>query len=146
MATRIPTLAAAHLALALASGLAVGDKVKVLRPFKKGELGTDLDYDKDMDDSIGEELEITGIYNNGTHFEVEDTYEWPFFCLQKINDPLCVRDINGDGDDADIAMDGSRVEVGCNTITFEKVEAVYQAMVAQRAKVAPKATPARRRR
>lgn len=149
MAARKPALAVAYATLALAAAFEVGDKVKVLRSFKNDELGCGLDYDKDeMDDLVGQELEISNTYKNGTTFELDDTYEWPFFCLEKVNDPLVVSNINGDYDDAEIAENGQSVSVGCNTITFEKVEAVYNAMVAQRAKVAAKAkpAPARRRR
>lgn len=149
MAARKPALATAYATLAAAAGFAVGDKVKVLRSFKNDELGCGLDYDKDyMDNYIGDELEITNTFKNGTTFEVDDNYEWPFFCLEKVNDPLVVLNINGEYDDAEIAENGQSVSVGCNTITFEKVEAVYNAMVAQRAKVAakPKAVAAVRRR
>lgn len=135
MSTRKPTAAQITAAFSLIfaqTGIKEGDKVKVIRWPTEQEVrhfDTDLNYVQEHV-NIGEEYEVAEITPEGeVYLEVylDDDCCLPFTCLEKIGESNKV--YIGDGCyDAEVAEDGKTVEVGCQEITFEQVEKVYNKM------------------
>lgn len=85
----------AYLAMQEASGIKVGDTVRVLRKAADGEMGWNNEWDDDeMDGYVGREWQVTEVYgdcgvllNRGCYF--------PFFVLEKIKGAPRFIEING---------------------------------------------------
>jgi hypothetical protein len=69
-----------------ASGLQVGDKVRVLRKAKSYEMGWCYAWSEDMNAYIDKTFYIAKILSNiGITFQNAQSYCFPFFVLEKIN-------------------------------------------------------------
>lgn len=72
----------AYKVMSKASGIEVGDTVKVLRSAKTDEMGWDNCWMPNMYEAVGKEFEVSddhcgsGFYLSGTG------YKFPFFCLE----------------------------------------------------------------
>lgn len=109
----------AYSTLATAANINVGDTVRVLRSFKDYELGAPVEWDDDMKSLVGDEFRVTDLYDNGTTYELDNAYNWPFFVLEKVTNTLEFR-IN-DEYIAEISEDGTSMEVGCQDIDADTI-------------------------
>ncbi len=76
-------------------GIKEGDTVKVLRAWKKGELGTNWGDDETFKNAVGHIGKVVGLRDDHINVVVEDiTVDWgiafPFFVLEKIEDSKTV--------------------------------------------------------
>lgn len=85
----------AYLAMQEASGIKIGDTVRVLRKAGDWEMGWNNEWvDDDMDGYIGREWEVIGI--NGTRgVTLNKGWGFPFFVLEKVKDAPRFIGING---------------------------------------------------
>lgn len=108
-----------------ASGIEVGDKVRVLRRAKDHEMGWDNSWiDDRMDRFIGGVYEVAVVDEDGIRFSssVGPRFSFPFFVLEvveKANPPIRI------GSYTVGFRDGGEVGVGCQDIPFEQIEAIY---------------------
>lgn len=105
--------------------LKVGDKVKVVRAAKTDEMGWNLTWLPTMNKAVGNEFVITELHPSyGIALQSGVQEFWvTWFVIDPITPPII--ELTSDYD-AHIQKDGS-VVVGCQTITFEKLEEVYLA-------------------
>ena len=73
----------AYLLLHKASGIKVGDKVKVLRKADNYEMGWQMPWDVKMDEFIGKECIVTIDYDSDGFFIKGSMF--PFFCLELVD-------------------------------------------------------------
>lgn len=147
MATRKPTavqIAAAFALIFAQTGINNRDKVKLVRWPTEDECKinkNDLSEIK-ANLTIGETYEVTDTCHGGD-VELNEEIYLPFTCLEKIGESnyITVGDEEGE-----VSDDGKYFEVGCQTISFEEVEKVYNKMKANQAEQAAKAKPATTRR
>jgi hypothetical protein len=124
----------AYLTLQAASGIEVGDKVKVLRKAEDGEMGWDNSWARSMDNFIGHVGTISNIDgSNGCRVNftepVEDRFAFPFFVLELVEKRTPPKQPMKVGTyEVEFAQGGESIEVGCQTISFEEVKAVYKEM------------------
>ena len=85
-------LTSAYVKLSNASGIKVGDTVKVLRKAKDDEMGWDNSWDSDMDGYVGRTFQVQRL-DDGRGFRLSDgstgsgCYSFPFFVLEKMPKP-----------------------------------------------------------
>jgi len=77
------------------SGLAVGDKVKVLRKAENNENGWSNNWLSEMNDNIGKIVNITDFEKFGVNVKESD-YSYPYFVLEKVVDEYIPFDYNDD--------------------------------------------------
>lgn len=114
---------AAYKVLVATCGIAVGDYVKVVRPFVDNESGCLLEFDEDwMDDMVGQSFEVTQINGDGD-FELDggDGGYWPFFCLLKESAAIKLNEQHT----AVIIDGGKNIKVGCQVFSSDKVIELY---------------------
>lgn len=121
-------LKAAYAAMQAASGIKVGDKVKVLRRAKSNELGWQNSWNETMTRHVGSEGEVLSINGNGIELRIEGAkmdYNFPFFVLERIPKPV-VRLGNVAGHETHV-LPGEYVKVGCTTVSAVDVERIIEA-------------------
>lgn len=101
------------------SGFQIGDKVKICRRFKRDEMGCPAEFARGMYKSVGEEGVITAKSRKG-NFEINREWFWPFFVLEKLEEPPVEVKLNDDYT-AVVAGDRETVKVGCQTFSREAV-------------------------
>ena len=118
----------AYLKMQEASGIKIGDTVKVLRKAKRNEMGWGTTWNSGaMDKFIGKELVVTGFgsrVENG--FMLDDEFVYPFFVLEKVKDRE-VREVKISSDYTAKINDNGGIKVGCQNLDFDKVEEIYEA-------------------
>ena len=111
----------AYLVLHKASGIKVGDRVKVLRKAADYEMGWDNTWKNiDMTKKIGEELTVDGDMSK-SGFHMQAGYSYPFFVLERVSSapvlPASITDAIESGD------------FGCRTESVKKLaRAIYEAV------------------
>lgn len=86
------TVRDAYLALSNASGIKVGDTVKVLRKAKTNELGWNNSWNSNMNGYVGRTFQVQRL-DDGRGFRLSDgstgtdCYSFPFFVLEKMPKP-----------------------------------------------------------
>lgn len=122
----------AHNAFVEEYKLKAGDTIKILRSAKSHEMGWGPVWNKKyMDPMVGQEYKVCDINKyNGIQVDNEGhtKYWFPWFVVEKTKDefsPIVIKNITSDYD-ASIQEDGS-VKVGCQTVTFEKLEQLFKA-------------------
>ena len=110
----------AYLVLHKASGIKVGDRVKVLRKAADYEMGWDNPWDNDdMTPTIGEELTVNGDMSEDG-FHMEGGYNYPFFVLEKVSSASALP--------ASITEAIEKGDFGCRTESVKKLaRAIYEA-------------------
>ena len=110
----------AYLVLHKASGIKVGDRVKVLRSAAGNEMGWFNSWDSGMDAAIGKEFIITE--DRGVSgFHIPDIgYRFPFFVLEKVS--------SADDLPASITEAIESGDFGCRTESVKNLaRAIYEA-------------------
>ena len=120
----------AYAVLQKASGIEVGDTVKVLREARYLEMGWAGVW---VDGMIrpGGTGTITGVHANSVNVRAEGIngwiYHYPFFVLEVVKKRE--KEIIIGGNVVSFSADGGRIEVGCITIYFDKVKKIYERMM-----------------
>ena len=121
----------AYLTLHRASGIEVGDKVKILRlPTSRTENGWQhsapqffLDLRERSVGSAGfVRIDTRGSFEVQTEIVNEATFAWPFFCLELIEKgtpPLKIGD-------NEVQFNDDGIKVGCQTVTKDEVKEIYK--------------------
>lgn len=113
-----------------------GDTVKVLRKTEEGEFGWPLSFLESMESLIGQEVTVQDTYRlYGVSVRSNDgrtCYYVPVFILEFIKSApvLPVIELN-ENYSAEVDEKGN-IQVGCQNITFEKLEEVYLVAKQQR--------------
>lgn len=76
-------LKAAYLIMHKASGLKVGDTVRVIRRVKSHQMGWDVHWNSDMNRSVGKTFRITKD-GGWTGFTLGEWFTYPWFCLELV--------------------------------------------------------------
>ena len=74
-----------------ASGIKVGDIVRVLRKDKSYELGWNAVWDIDMDNTVGNVYTVIDVYEEGG-ITLNCGFNFPFFVLEKVEEGILVGD------------------------------------------------------
>ena len=110
----------AYLILHKASGLKVGDKVRIVRSFEKNEHGVSQGWDAEMEECIGKEGEIArDLDEKGFRVMCPRSWVWPFYCLERVApEPILIN-----GDVVEFGEDG--LQVGHVHVPKETLQAIY---------------------
>lgn len=117
----------AYLKLHNASGIAVGDTVKVLRKAKDYEMGWDLVWVSGMDLRVGKTYEVAD--DLGCEgFRLGGGGVFPFFVLELVKKNAIKKVTLNPSCTAEINKDTKTVKVGCQEFSFDKVKELYEAI------------------
>jgi hypothetical protein len=120
-------LRSAYLALQAASGIEVGDIVKVLRTAKNNEMGWGEFWDKEMDSFVGGKHKVKAIYKTPECGITIEEWNFPFFVLELVSKaPKTVKVKLNDSYEAVVSLD--KVQVGCQTFSTSKIEELAKAL------------------
>lgn len=111
------------------SGLKKGTKVRIRSKAKDNQYGWNAVWCVYMDDFVDNGKIYTVDYVNGSHGVkvFDEPYNWPFFCLEIVNEEVKVRLDSGEYD-AVISDDGSgSVQVGCQKISYKTLKEIFDA-------------------
>ncbi len=67
-------------------GIKIGDHVKVTRAAGDFEAGWDNSWTGEMDEQVGEILQVIYVGNGKSGIELSDVYRYPFFVLEKVEE------------------------------------------------------------
>ena len=110
----------AYLVLHKASGIKVGDRVKVLRKAASRELGWGNSWVSKMDEAIGKEFNVDSDDVSGTGVRLGSYLRFPFFVLEKVS--------SADDLPASITEAIEKGDFGCRTESVKKLaRAIYEA-------------------
>jgi len=116
-----------YLAFHKASGLKIGDTVKVTRKAEDYEMGWKDIWASYMDDYVGHTYKITG---DGDFYgwELDNKYTFPTFVLQKIDEPAKKGEVVKPAT-SEIVVKENSVVINGNELTKEQVGALYYKLV-----------------
>ena len=119
-----------------ASGIAIGDTVKVLRTAKKDEMGWDASWVAAMTGMVGKTFTVEAISSTGgmsLRSSSYTTFCFPFFVLELISKGLTISKVTTEYA-AVVDSSGTSAKIGCQTAQFDKVKELYNAMLKQQGK------------
>jgi len=107
-----------------------GDKVKVLYAVERHENGWRNSWTATMDNQVGNVLTVVRD-NGGSGIRLENSkgvldFDYPFFVLQKVENPLPEPIRISDSYKAEFKKDGS-IKVGCQDISYVLLKQIYDA-------------------
>jgi hypothetical protein len=113
--------------------LKTGDTVRITHKVPSYNLGWRNSWIEDMDEFIGKTTVITDTHRNsgiGIHIDGLGSYNFPAQSIEVVSRAKSSVDIELTSDyTANVAADGSYVQVGCQKISYAKVKEVCLAMV-----------------
>ena len=114
----------AYLTLHKASGIEVGDEVKIMRSFKTDEMASKSGWSDSFKATIGSIGVVTAIDKPMDGFGVtirSGTIWWPFFCLELIEKGTPPLKIAGH----EVIFTDKGIKVGCEEISHEDLEKLF---------------------
>ena len=111
----------AYKTMQAASGIEVGDTVRVLRKAERREMGWQNSWWESMNGSVGKSGIVAGVYCHGIRIEgINCPLLYPFFCLELISKGEAPIKIG----EHIAKIDESGIKVGCTKVdwnTFDKI-------------------------
>lgn len=109
-----------------ASGIRVGDTVRVLRKAEAHEMGWQNSWSRDtMDNAVGKTLPVIATTHDIKLGDEARGYGFPFFVLELVKPKPVIVELN-DRYAAEVKREG--VQVGCQTFTHEKILELAEAV------------------
>jgi hypothetical protein len=124
------------------TNLKVGSKVRVTNIAKDNQHGWNNIWDEDMTEYVnkGKEHVVMSLNKSGRGISLGE-FSFPFFTLEVMDETIIKV---SDDYDAIINQDGS-IQVGCQTIQYKDLKAVYEAATKNYKPVVKKKAPAKKK-